>query len=259
MKLALVQMEVVMSKKDRNLHRAIAGLVEAADAGAEVVVLPECCDLGWMSSRARLEAEAFDGVFVSTIAEVASAKGVYVVVGFTERDFEDIYNAAVLVTPGGEVLLHHRKINLLDMARPIYKVGTILECADTEFGRIGLTICADSWAPEPTKALSMMGAQVVLSPSAWACERGDEMNNLDSIRQRYRARATESGVFLAGCDGVGDVSEGPWKGRILEGASLVYGPGGELVAEAEICAEQILLVDIDLAEAGGVERSRKIT
>ncbi len=99
MKLGIVQMQIVMGDKTANLHRAVRGIDEAADEGAELVVLPECCDLGWLSDRAEAEAESYDGVFVSSVAEAATAKGVFVVVGFTERDSDDIYNSAVLIAP----------------------------------------------------------------------------------------------------------------------------------------------------------------
>jgi predicted amidohydrolase len=252
MKLGIVQMEVAMGEKDANLDRA-------ADRGAEIVVLPECCDIGWLADRSSELAEAYDGVFVSSIAEAGTAKSVYIVVGFTERDATEVFNSALMLAPGGEIVLHHRKINLLDIARDAYSVGTHLECADTEWGRLALTICADSWTPEPTKALSMMGTQVILSPSAWACDPGRERENAEAIKERYAARTRESGVFLVGADSVGRVTQGPWKGRVLHGSSIVYGPGGDLVAEAKTSEEDLLLVEVHPPLAGAVETARSVT
>ena len=69
----------------------------------------------------------------------------YVVAGLTERAGSRIYNAAVLIDPRGQLLLKHRKINLLDIEQGLYSTGDRLAVAETACGVIGVNICADNF------------------------------------------------------------------------------------------------------------------
>jgi len=92
---------------------------------------------------------------------------------------------------------------------------------------MALDICADSWNPVITDALVAMGARVILSPSAWAVDPGGEATNIAWIQETYRQRTAGRDLTILSPNGVGAVTEGPWKGRILQGNSLVTGPNGE--------------------------------
>ena len=96
----------------------------------------------------------------------------FVAAGLVERAGDRLYNAAVLIAPAGEILLHHRKINELDIALDLYSVGDRLGVVETELGTLGLAICADNFGSSLAIAhvLARMGAQVILSPSAWAVD-----------------------------------------------------------------------------------------
>ena len=76
------------------------------------------------------------------------------------------------LAPSGEILLHHRKINELDIALDLYAVGDRLGVVETELGTLGLAICADNFGDSLAigHVLARMGAQVILSPSAWAVD-----------------------------------------------------------------------------------------
>jgi predicted amidohydrolase len=76
-----------------------------------------------------------------------------------------------------------------------------------------------------------MGARLIFSPSAWAVEPGGETTNLQWITETYRQRIGGRDLVIAAPNGVGRVTEGPWKGKILQGNSLVVGPGGSVLAE----------------------------
>ena len=244
MRVGIVQMRVEMGEKDANLERALVGIAEAAEQRADVVVLPECLDLGWLCGRARELAEPVPGTVSRRLAEAARAHGVYLCAGFTEQAGESFYNAALLFDRMGRLILKHRKINELEVGLRTYSRGSELRVADTEFGRIGVNICADNWVPFIDQTLACMGARVVLSPCAWACEPRKEAANSKAIRERFKKRTTESPIFLVGANSVGDLTDGPWKGRILHGRSLVYAPGGRELAAGHLNKEQLLCCDI---------------
>jgi len=244
MKVAIVQMRVEMGEKEANLERALVGIAEAAEEQADVVVLPECLDLGWLCARARKLAEPVPGPLTRRFAHAARTHGVFLCTGITEQAEEGFYNTALLFDRTGRLVLRHRKINELEVGLRTYTRGSELRTVKTELGVIGVNICADNWVPYIDQTLSSMGARTVLSPCAWACEPRKEASNSKAIRERFKKRTTESPIFLVGANGVGELTEGPWRGRILHGRSLVYGPGGREVLAGDFNKEQVLYCDI---------------
>ena len=246
MKVAIVQMRVEMGRQQANLERALAGIAEAAANGAAIVVLPECPFLGWLSARVPELAEPVPGDTYGHLAAVASAHGLFVCSGITERAAGACHNAAVLIDPAGRLLIRHRKINELDVGLQVYTRGTGLAVAHTELGPLAVNICADNWVPCIDQTLHLMGARLILSPCAWACDPGSEEPNSESIRDYFRKRTTESPLYLVGANSVGALTEGPWQGRILHGRSLVYGPEGRELLAGDLNAEQVLYCDVPL-------------
>jgi predicted amidohydrolase len=244
MRVAIVQMLVEMGEKEANQERALVGIAEAAEQKADLVVLPECCDVGWLCRRARALAEPVPGALTRRFGQAARAHGVYLCLGFTEQAGECVHNAALLYDRQGRLVLRHRKINELEVGLRTYARGTELRVAETEFGTVGVNICADNWVPFIDETLACMGARFVVSPCAWACEPRKEASNSKAIREKFRKRTVESQLFLVGANSVGELTEGPWKGRILHGRSLVYGPGGRELLAGDLNKEQVLYCEI---------------
>jgi predicted amidohydrolase len=254
-KLALVQMRVNGGAKESNLRRAEKFIGEAATAGAQVVLLPETLNLGWTHGSARSDADAIpDGESCVRLRAAAKRHGVYVCAGLVERATRqnEIFNAAVLINSDGDVLLHHRKLNELELAHDLYAQGDRLAVAQTPLGTIGVMICADGFASGQvvSRSLGMMGASVILSPCAWAVPP-DHDNTREPYGtiwlENYGPVARDFRVWIAGCSNVGPITDGPWKGRACIGASLVTKPGGETALRGPygIGAEAVLYFDVD--------------
>src|SRR5689334_6313317 len=113
---AMAQILVEGGKPEANLSRAVAAIREAALQGCKLVVLPECLDLGWTDPSARHIAQPIPGPHFERIARASAEYKIHVAAGIVERAGSRLYNAAVLIGPGGELLMHHRKINELDIA-----------------------------------------------------------------------------------------------------------------------------------------------
>lgn len=235
--LALVQMHVVPDARDVNLARGIHLIEEAARAGADLVVLPEALPLGWMAASTAAWTESIpEGAACRALRDAAARTGVHVCSGLVERAGAHVFNAAVLIGPDGRVLLHHRKIHELDIAVPPYVRGDRLGVADTPLGRLGLLICADAFAPGESiaRSLALMGAEVIVSPCAWAVppEHDQEIDPYGTRwRGCYGAVARDYGVWVAGASNVGPITHGPWAGHRCIGCSLVVGPDGAPVVE----------------------------
>ena len=251
-KLALVQMRVIGGEKGANLARAVERIAEAARAGASVVVLPEAMTCGWTHSSAWTDADDIPGGFsFCALAQAARSHSIYVCAGVIERSGHRLFNAAVLIGPDGQLLLHHRKLNELSFAHELYALGDRLQVVRTPLASFGLMICADGFATGQvlTRSLGYMGADVILSPSAWAVPANHD-NSQEPYGQlwvdNYSPVARDFRLWIAGVSNVGWITDGPWRGRKCIGCSLVVGPSGEVVLQGPygVEAETILYVDI---------------
>jgi predicted amidohydrolase len=251
-KLALVQMRVDGGAKAANLARAEAAINRARAKGAQVVLLPETLNVGWTHRAATTEADEIPaGESCRRLCAAAKTHGLYVCAGLAERSGNTIFNSAVLIDPRGEILLHHRKLNELDFAHGLYAQGDRLGVAATPFGTFGLMICADAFARGQviTRTLGLMGADVILSPCAWATP-AEHDNAREPYGQlwldNYGPVARDFRLWIAGCSNVGWINDGPWQGRKCIGCSLVVGPSGEPVLRGPygVEAETILLLDV---------------
>jgi predicted amidohydrolase len=265
-KLALIQMRVAAGQKEENLRHAENLIAKAASSGAQLIVLPEAMTLGWTDPSAKSAADEIpNGESCRRLQSAARAHQVYLCSGIIERCGAGFFNAALLIDPEGEILLHHRKLNELEIGHHLYGVGDRLQVAHTPLGRIGLMICADGFARGQviTRTLGYMGADIIISPSAWAvvAEHDDTKTPYGKIwLDNYQPVARDFRIWIAGVSNVGWIPEGPWKGRKCIGCSLVINPAGETALRGPYGpdAEAILYLDITLeprpAQGCGWER-----
>ena len=248
----MAQMRVEGGRKQENLRRAQERIAKSAQAGAQVILLPEAMDLGWTHPSASQEAEAIPaGKACQCLAASAKEWGVFVCGGLVERSESKVFNSAVLINPSGEILLRHRKINELEIGHPYYSLGDKVQIATTPFGTFGLMICADAFARGQviSRSLALMGADMILSPCAWAVT-ADHDNAQEPYGQlwqdNYGPVAGDFRLWIAGVSNVGWLSEGPWKGRKCIGCSLLIGPDGKEVLQGPYGpdADKILFADI---------------
>jgi predicted amidohydrolase len=196
-------------------------------------------------------AQPIPGPHSDRLAQAAREHGIYVAAGLVEAAGPHRYNAAVLWSPQGNILLHHRKINELDFALDLYEVGDRLAVVDCELGRVGLTICADNLpgSLELAGSLCRMGAQLLLSPSAWAVDADhDEKAHPYGSEwlESYGELAYLYNVTLVGVSNVGAITAGAWAGKVCIGRSLCVGPTGVLArAPYGVSAQSTTVIEIE--------------
>jgi predicted amidohydrolase len=250
-RIGMAQILVEGGRPQANLNRAADAIGQAAAQGCRLVVLPECLDLGWADPCARDLAQPIPGPHVELLARAARAHHVYVAAGLVERSGDRLFNAAVLLDATGQVLVHHRKINELDIALDLYAIGDRLGVAATELGTLGLNICADNFGSSLAigHVLARMGAQVILSPSAWAVP-ADHDNTREPYgrlwQDAYHELARLYDVTVIGVSNVGPITGGPWRGRKCIGCSLAVGPDGAVLAQGPYGdgAEAVVAVEV---------------
>jgi predicted amidohydrolase len=251
-RIGMAQMLIEGAQPGANLERADRFIRDAAAKGCRLVVLPECLDLGWTDPCARDLAQPIPGPHTQRLAESAARANLFVVAGLVERAGALLYNAAVLIDPRGDLLLVHRKINELAIAHDLYSIGDRLGVVHTELGTLGIAICADNFPNSLAigHVLARMGAQLLLSPSAWAVD-ADYDNAHTPYGDRWRCAFRELGRLydlpVIAVSNVGWLTAGPWKGRKAIGCSMATNGRGEIVAPGPYgeSAEALLVVEVE--------------
>jgi len=241
MRIAAVQMDVKICDKERNLVKILENLDRAARAGAGIVVFPECALSGYcFDSREEAwpEAETVPGPSTERIAAAASNISCTVVVGLLERDGEEIYNAAAVITPLG-ILGTHRKVHLLCLG--IDRFGALgdrpFPVFETPHGKVGINICFDCSFPESGRVLKLKGAQLLTIPTNWPA-------GSDAWAHTCKVRATENHMVVVAADRVGEE-----RGFQFIGHSQIIDYEGRVLAEAGETEETIISAEVDLAAA----------
>lgn len=236
-KIAMVQMLVKGNDIAANLSNAESFLQEAAANGADIAVLPECMDIGWTHPGSREHAGDIPGGEVFRKLSAAAAKwNIFVCAGLTERAKQKVYNTSVLIDRAGHLLLKHRKINELDIGKPYYATGDRINIVETEFGRLGMMICADALVEDRSiaTALARMEPVIILSPCAWAVPPGYD-NSIqpygDLWREAYMPIAEKFATYIIGVSNTGHMDDGPWKGWDCIGASIAIGNDGKQMVQ----------------------------
>jgi predicted amidohydrolase len=242
MLVAAAQIEPKLGEKERNLETCIARMEEAAAAGAQLVVLPECAIPGYMwdsADEAVPFAEEIPGPSTELMEREARRLGLYVVCGLLERDGDSLHNAAMLVSPDDGLIGTYRKTHLPFLGVDRFVVpGDELTVWDTPLGRIGIEICYDLRFPEVTRTLALRGADIVAHPTNFPMAARIQ-TELITV-----ARAAENRIFLVSANRVG-------KERWAEfcGWSQIVDPYGVRLAEADGTEETLLVADVDLEKA----------
>jgi predicted amidohydrolase len=237
----------------------VFGLLEQAAAGdADLAALPEVWPRQGSAEQIRETADPVPGRRTELLAEVAARLRMWVHGGSVlEREGERIFNTSVLFDRSGELVATYRKIHLFDADPPgavpsressVFSAGDQVVTAETEFGRVGLSICYDLRFPELYRALALQGATIMFVPAAFRFETG-----VDHWEPLLRARAIEDQAFVVAAAQWGTWGP-PGKERRNFGHSLVADPWGNLVAQApdEV---GITFAELDLAR---VEEVRQI-
>jgi len=245
MRLALAQINTTVGDLDGNREQIVEAIAEARRAGADLLLVPELAVTGYPPEDLLLR-PGFLRAAAESLEEIArEATDVAALVGFPHLD-RDLYNACA-VCADGEVKAIYRKRFL-----PNYGVfdedryfAPARDCLLLDLGGtlIGPTICEDMWQPGPPATdLALAGAQLLtnISASPFHVCRDREREAM------FATRARDNACFVAFCNAVGGQDE-----LLFDGNSLVLDEEGHVLARARGFEEQLLVVDIDPADAVG--------
>ena len=183
LRVALAQLPIEDGNLDHNMRLAEEAAREAARHKADFLNLPEAADWGWLYQQARRDALPVPGKYTDFLAALARRHRMWVSAGCLEKDGDKVYNSAVIIDRTGRIVLKHRKIDTLPwLTKDLYDCGSPddIRTADTEFGRLGLTICADNFNLKNPQRVADQGAWLLLAPHGFADEESKlELNSKD--------------------------------------------------------------------------------
>jgi N-carbamoylputrescine amidase len=267
-RVGLVQMAMAR-EPEANQERAVKGVRDAAQQGAQVVCLPEMYRTPYFCQREDAAlfdlAETVPGPSTEAFAKAARAAGVAVVVPIFEKRATGLYhNSAVVIDANGETLGLYRKMHIPDdpafYEKFYFTPGDLgFKAFDTHAGRIGTLICWDQWYPEGARLTALKGAAVLFYPTAigWHPHEKEQhgANQREAWRTIQRSHAIANGVYVAVVNRVGhEVPPEGGPGLEFWGSSFVADPFGVIVAEAGL-GEEVIVAEIDLARMEDVRRN----
>ena len=220
----------------------------AASRGAQVVVLPELVQSGYLfadRSEALSSSESIDGPTLRLWEALARELEIVIVAGFCERlEGDRVANSAAMIDAKG-LRAVYRKAHLWGAENSIFSAGrTQPPVVDTAFGRIGMMICYDLEFPEWVRLPALAGAELLCAPVNWPDGPRPETERPTEVI-RVQANAAVNRMFIAACDRHGHERGVDW----VQGSVIVDADGYPLTGPTELAGEQILLATMNLAEA----------
>jgi N-carbamoylputrescine amidase len=255
-KLCAVQLQVPSWDRDANVRHAIDRVREAAAQGAQVILLPELFDLPYFCTEQDARhfkwALPLDGhPTLQLMRALAAELGVVLPVSFFERAGTVFYNTVAMIDANGSLLGRYRKTHIPDgpgYGEKFYFTpgDTGFQVWSTRFGQLGVGICWDQWFPECARSMALLGAEVLLYPTAIGSEPQDPA--LDSAAHWQRVMQGHAGANLMPL--VAANRTGREQGRdfvqTYYGSSFIAGSTGEMLAEADRDGEALLISAVDL-------------
>ncbi len=249
LRIALAQIETKLGDLEGNKKKIIDSIFRAKELGAEIVVTPELSTLGFGSGDIYLDKVNENLDALEEIQLTLEETGLTGVIGYVDRDERGFfYNAAAIIVNGKLIGKYHKvqlvNYRLFDEKR-YFKPGSKLPVFKTPHGILGVLICEDIWFPEPSRAVTFRGAEVLIVLSASPYDRGK--NNLwkDFLRERVRDNILPA-VFVN--------QSGIQDGVTYWGGSMVLSASGKIIKELPLLEETIDVVEIHLEESKRLRR-----
>jgi len=228
-----------------------AEAAQAAGEGAGLVVFPEAALTGLVNNddpdRDLPLGTPIPGPVTDRLAAIARRHGLWLATGLLEREGGSLYDSAVLIGPGGDVVLHYRRVQPQwhgrDADPVVYRQGEEVVACEAPFGRCAFLICGDLFDDGIVEQARRLRPDVVLFP--FARNFGD--GSFDQARWDreeeavYVGRAAHLGCTVLMVNVLGDPARDPWPSF---GGALAVAPSGEVMARKPLGEQGVLFVDL---------------
>jgi N-carbamoylputrescine amidase len=241
---------------DDNIQKAEEQVKAAAEDGAQIILLQElfqtpyfCIekDYGFQRYAKPMESDRA----VQHFAALARKLGVVLPISYYEAAGNTFFNSLAMIDADGKVLGNYRKTHIphaIGYEEKYYFTpgNTGFKVFDTRFAKVGCGICWDQWFPETARSLAILGAEVMLFPTAIGTEPGyPEIDSSGHWQRTMQGHAAANMVPVVASNRVG-LEKGPNLEMTFYGSSFIADHTGAMLTEANKVDETYLTARIDL-------------
>jgi predicted amidohydrolase len=245
-KAAICQIQIIDGDRQGNLVRIENAIAEARSQNADLVCFPKASILGWLNPEAHNKASPVPGPDTDRLCELAKKYKVHLCVGIEEKDADNLYNSAILIDDSGQIILKHRQINTLqDLMNPPYTPGDDVGVIPTKFGKIGLLVCSDTQRDDILDCFKTLKPVLILVPYGYAEKEQDWPAHGKELEKIVKNAAQRTQTTVIGTNPIGQLTNGPWAGRIYGGQSVATDKKGRIIAIAKDRERDVKIVTIN--------------
>jgi N-carbamoylputrescine amidase len=258
---AAIQMQM-QSTPQENLIRAEARVREAAQMGAQIVLLPELFERPYFCQERRYDYLDFalpvlENPAVLRMQSLAKELSLVIPVSFYERDGNCAYNSVAMIDSDGTLLGVYRKTHIPDdhyYQEKFYfsPSNTGFRVFETRYGNVGVGICWDQWFPEAARAMALLGADILLYPTAIGSEPILNTDSMPHWRRAMQGHAAANILPVIAANRVGEErvtpcaeNGGQTSALVFYGSSFLTDETGEIVKSADRTNECVLTASYD--------------
>ncbi len=248
-KIAMCQIFSLDGDRSGNFVRIENAICEAKDAGVDIACFPETALFGWVNPDAHKRAYSIPGKDSDRLCKLARDYKLHLCIGLVERQGRNLYDSVIVIDSKGNILLKHHKINLLkELMSPPYTPGESIDVVETEFGKVGLLICADTHDSKILKRMAAMKPDLILVPYGYAAAEDQWPGHGKELEKVVINTARKTKAFVIGTNLVGEITKGPWKGRIYGGQSVAVDKTGRIISVAKDRDRDINIININIGQ-----------
>jgi N-carbamoylputrescine amidase len=259
--------------RDANIARGEKLIREAAGRGAQIILLQELFESPYFCKdhdprHFELAKPLENHPAVEHFRQIARELAVVLPISVFERAGNAFFNSVVIVDADGSVAGSYRKSHIPEgpgyHEKFYFSPGdTGFKVFDTRYAKLGVAICWDQWFPEAARCMALLGAEILLYPTAIGSEPQDaSIDSSGHWRRTMQGHAAANVVPLVASNRIG-TETGEKYTMTFYGSSFIASPTGEKIAEADRKSESVLTASFDLEEvrryrqSWGVFRDRR--
>lgn len=257
---------------EQNLAKAEQMVRKAAQKGANLILLPELFETPYFCQKEKYEyfelaEEAASSQVVARFQKLAKELNVVLPLSFFEKAGNVHFNSLIMIDADGKNLGLYRKSHIPTgecyEEKFYFSPGdTGFKVFKTKYGRIGVGICWDQWFPEVARSLALLGAQLIVYPTAIGSEPVLPKDSKDHWQNTMKGHAAANIIPVIASNRIGTESDGN-SSMTFYGSSFIADESGDKVVELSRTEENFAIAEFDLAEidkkriSWGVFRDRR--
>lgn len=263
-KVAAIQMQCSSNVKE-SIDKAEKMVRQAASDGAKIILLPELFERQYFCQERRYEYYEFakpvaENDAVKKMTELAKELGVVLPVSIYERDGNSLFNSVVMIDADGTNLGVYRKTHIPDdhyyQEKFYFTPGdTGFKVWNTKYGKVGVGICWDQWFPETPRSMAIMGADILLFPTAIGSEPILNVDSSGHWRRVMQGHAAANLMPVVAANRIGEENVLPCaengnqqSSLLFYGSSFITDNTGDIIADGSRDKEEILYASFDFEE-----------